>query len=141
MTAEEMSMSDWSADVCSAVLVAVQGQRLYEGGCSACHGVDGTGNQALGAPDLTDDYWMYGDSTAQLTESIARGRHGVMPPWRDMLGETRSRLVGAYVWSLSHPGGETATPRSEGPPSELQPLFANTYAASSLKKKKTTLTR
>src|SRR3546814_5976131 len=90
---------------------AVQGQRLYEGVCIACHGVDGTGNQALGAPDLTDDYWMYGDSTAQLTESIARGRHGVMPPWRDMLGETRSRLVGAYVWSLSHPGGETATDR------------------------------
>ena len=86
--------------------LAVQGQRLYEGVCIACHGVDGKGNQALGAPDLTDDYWLYGDSTAQLTESVAKGRHGVMPPWRDMLGETRSRLVGAYVWSLSHPGGE-----------------------------------
>src|SRR3546814_16967937 len=93
--------------------LAVQGQRLYEGVCIACHGVDGTGNQALGAPDLTDDYWMYGDSTAQLTESIARGRHGVMPPWRDMLGETSSRLVGAYVWPLSHPGGETATPAAQ----------------------------
>lgn len=89
--------------------LAVQGQRLYEGVCVACHGVEGTGNKALGSPDLTDDYWMYGDSTAQLTESIAQGRHGVMPPWRDMLGETRSRLVGAYVWSLSNPGDTAAT--------------------------------
>ncbi|HVI59107.1 MAG TPA: cytochrome-c oxidase, cbb3-type subunit III [Luteimonas sp.] len=90
--------------------LAVQGQRLYEGVCVACHGVEGKGNQALGAPDLTDDYWLYGDSTAQLSETIARGRHGVMPAWRDMLGETRSRLVAAYVWSLSHPQGADAAP-------------------------------
>src|SRR3546814_2641508 len=88
--------------------LAVQGQRLYEGVCIACHGVDGTGNQALGAPDLTDDYWMYGDSTAQLTESIARGRHGVMPPWRDM--------------------------RSEEHTSELQSLMRISYAVFCLKK-------
>lgn len=85
--------------------LAVQGARLYEGVCVACHGVDGKGNQALGAPDLTDHYWMYGDSTAQLAETIAKGRHGVMPAHRHLLGETRARLVGAYVWSLSHPAG------------------------------------
>src|SRR3546814_15624237 len=64
----------------------------------------------LGSPDLTDDYWMYGDSTAQLTESISQGRHGVMPPWPAILGETRPRLLAAYVWSLSHPACQTATP-------------------------------
>ncbi len=89
--------------------LAVQGERLYEGICTACHGVDGTGNQALGAPDLTDGYWLYGDSTAQLTESIAKGRHGVMPAHRPLIGETRSRLVAAYVWSLSHPAGAVQT--------------------------------
>ena len=90
--------------------LAVQGQRLYQGVCVACHGVEGKGNPALGAPDLTDAYWLYGDSTAQIAESIARGRHGVMPTWRGMLGETRSRLAAAYVWSLSHPGtGATGT--------------------------------
>jgi cytochrome c oxidase cbb3-type subunit 3 len=95
--------------------LAVQGQRLYEGVCVACHGVEGKGNQALGAPDLTDDYWLYGDSTAQLSESIAKGRPGVMPGWRDMLGETRSRLAAAYVWSLSHPAGAatSAAPAAE----------------------------
>ena len=78
--------------------------------CVACHGVEGKGNQVLGAPDLTYDYWLYGDSTAQIGESIARGRHGVMPAWRDMLGETRSRLAAAYVWSLSHPAGSATAP-------------------------------
>lgn len=90
---------------------AVQGRPLYEGICVACHGVDGKGNQTLGAPNLTDDYWLYGGSTAQLTESIVNGRHGVMPAHRQLLGETRSRLAAAYVWSLSHPpDGTTATP-------------------------------
>jgi cytochrome c oxidase cbb3-type subunit 3 len=83
--------------------------------CTACHGKDGKGNPQLGAPDLTDEYWLYGDSTAQLSESIAKGRHGVMPGWRDMLGETRSRLAAAYVWSLSHPAGAAtgAAPAAE----------------------------
>lgn len=97
--------------------LAVQGKRLYDGVCVACHGIEGKGNQALGAPDLSDDYWLYGDSTAQLTESIVNGRHGVMPAWRGMLGETRSRLAAAYVWSLSHPDG-AAGGGSPAPPSE-----------------------
>ncbi len=82
---------------------AVRGQSLYEGICVACHGKDGRGNQAMGAPDLTDDVWLYGSSTEQLTESIVNGRHGIMPPHLPILGETRSRLAAAYVWSLSHP--------------------------------------
>ena len=88
---------------------AAQGKRLYDGVCVACHGVDGKGKPELGAPDLTDDYWLYGDSTEALTRSIAQGRHGVMPAHRGLIGETRSRLAAAYVWSLSHKGNkETA---------------------------------
>ena len=56
----------------------------------------------MGAPDLTDDYWLYGDSKAQIAATIRNGRHGVMPAHRELLGETRSRLVAAYVWSLSN---------------------------------------
>ena len=81
---------------------AARGKALYEGVCVACHGVDGKGNQALGAPDLTDDYWMYGDSREALREGIANGHHGIMPAHRALLGETRARLAAAYVWSLSH---------------------------------------
>lgn len=82
--------------------MASQGKKLYEGVCVACHGVDGKGNQTMGAPDLTDDYWLYGNSAEALRQSIAKGRRGVMPAHRELLGETRARLVAAYVWSLSN---------------------------------------
>lgn len=82
--------------------MAAQGKPLYDGVCVACHGVEGKGNQSLGAPDLTDDTWLYGSSTGSLRKTIADGRHGVMPAWEPLIGETRSRLVAAYVWSLSH---------------------------------------
>ena len=89
--------------------MAAQGKSLYNGVCIACHGVDGKGNTAMGAPDLTDDYWLYGSSSESLRQTIENGRHGVMPAWRTTLGETRSRLVAAYVWSLSHPTKATVT--------------------------------
>lgn len=82
---------------------AAQGKRLYEGVCVACHGAEGKGNPEIGAPDLTDGYWLYGDSTESLTRTIAQGRHGIMPAHRALIGETRARLAAAYVWSLSHP--------------------------------------
>jgi cytochrome c oxidase cbb3-type subunit 3 len=82
--------------------MAAQGKKLYEGVCVACHGAEGKGNTEMGAPDLTDDYWLYGNSAASLHQTIAKGRHGVMPAHRELLGETRARLVAAYVWSLSH---------------------------------------
>ena len=83
--------------------VATRGKALYEGVCVACHGVEGKGNPALGAPDLTDAYWLYGDSNDSLYKTLNEGRHGVMPAHRELLGETRVRLVAAYVWSLSQP--------------------------------------
>jgi len=88
--------------------MAARGQKLFEGVCSACHGVDGKGNQDLGAPDLTDNYWLYGNSRESLYQTIAHGRHGSMPAHRELLGETRVRLAAAYVWSLSHNGGTPA---------------------------------
>ena len=89
--------------------MAAQGKKLYDGVCVACHGVDGKGNQELGAPDLTDAYWMYGSSKESLRQTISQGRHGVMPAHRELLGETRSRLVAAYVWSLSQPAAAKAS--------------------------------
>lgn len=82
--------------------LAAQGKKLYEGVCVACHGIDGKGNQDLGAPDLTDDYWLYGNSTETIRETVTNGRHGQMPAHGELLGETRTRLVGAYVWSISY---------------------------------------
>ena len=55
--------------------------------CAACHGADGKGNQAIGAPNLTDDIWLYGGSPEAIRTTIMQGRHGQMPA-HDWLGET-----------------------------------------------------
>ena len=95
--------------------LAAQGKPLYDGVCVACHGEKGKGNQAMGAPDLTDDYWLYGDTSEALRKTIIDGRHGSMPAHRELLGETRARLVAAYVWSLSNQPGATRA-AGEGQP-------------------------
>jgi cytochrome c oxidase cbb3-type subunit 3 len=80
---------------------AARGAKQYETYCAACHGADGTGNQALGAPNLTDNIWLYGGSKARISESIAKGRNGVMPAHGDFLGKDKVHLLAAYVYSLS----------------------------------------
>ena len=80
---------------------AERGGEKFEMLCVACHGADGTGNQALGAPNLTDNIWLYGGSRKQVMDSIAKGRMGVMPPHREFLGEDKAHLLAAYVYSLS----------------------------------------
>ena len=73
--------------------------------CAGCHGPDGQGSLALGlpmgAPNLTDNIWLYGGSKRVIEESIRYGRAGVMPAWKDILGEEKVHLVSAYVYSLS----------------------------------------
>jgi len=73
--------------------------------CAGCHGPDGQGSLALGmpmgAPNLTDNVWLYGGSKRVIEESIRNGRAGVMPPWKDILGEEKVHLISAYVYSLS----------------------------------------
>jgi cytochrome c oxidase cbb3-type subunit 3 len=70
--------------------------------CAACHGTDGKGNPSVGAPDLTDNIWLFGDSRAEVTQTVAYGRSGVMPAWKDILGEEKVQLLSAYVWNLSN---------------------------------------
>lgn len=70
--------------------------------CAACHGADGRGNQAIGAPNLTDDIWLYGGSAQAIRTSIMDGRHGQMPT-HQWLGDDKIRLLAAYVYSLSQP--------------------------------------
>lgn len=70
--------------------------------CAACHGPDGKGNHALGAPDLTDRTWLYGGTPAVIEKTIADGRQGEMPAWDKRLGEEQIRVLAAYVYGLSH---------------------------------------
>ena len=68
--------------------------------CAACHGADGRGNAALGAPNLTDGIWLHGGSLATVRATIQHGRAGTMPAHAARLGETRVKLLEAYVLSL-----------------------------------------
>jgi cytochrome c oxidase cbb3-type subunit 3 len=80
---------------------AMSMQPMFTALCSACHLVDGTGNQLLGGPNLTDDVWLYGSSDEDVRTTITQGRNGVMPSHGDMLGDDRTRILAAYVYSLS----------------------------------------
>jgi cytochrome c oxidase cbb3-type subunit 3 len=69
--------------------------------CGACHGMDGKGNQLLGAPNLTDDIWLYGGHPSDIEYTLINGRNGKMPAFKDTLSEDRRRLIAAYVMGLS----------------------------------------
>lgn len=79
------------------------GRELYMKNCIACHGSDGKGNQALGAPNLTDRTWLHGSDEPQVMETIAKGRNSVMPAHKNLLTEAKIHLLAAYVLSLSQP--------------------------------------
>lgn len=78
------------------------GKQVYGKICLACHLPTGTGNQALGAANLTDSVWLYGSSRSAIIETIKNGRVGEMPAHGEFLGEDKSHLLAAYVYSLSH---------------------------------------
>ncbi len=81
--------------------LAANGKTKYNTFCVACHGPEGKGNIAMGAPNLTDDSWLYGGSINRISESIAKGRNGQMPAHGEFLGEAKVHLLAAYVYGLS----------------------------------------
>ena len=77
------------------------GKARYMTICIACHGPEGKGNPVMGAPNLTDDIWLYGSSVEDIKTSIKNGRSGQMPTWEAILGQDRARLVAAWVLAQS----------------------------------------
>jgi cytochrome c oxidase cbb3-type subunit 3 len=82
--------------------VAREGEQKFKQLCIACHGSDAKGNPAMGAPNLTNNKWLYGGSQRVVMKTIAEGRQGQMPAHADFLGEAKVHLLAAYVYSLSH---------------------------------------
>ena len=81
---------------------AARGKTQFQALCTACHGVDGKGMHALGAPNLTDNTWLYGGSFEDITHTVRSGRNGVMPAHKNLLSEDKVQLIAAYVYSLSN---------------------------------------
>ena len=69
--------------------------------CVACHQADGKGNKLLGAPDLTNDIWLYGSSLEEISFTIRHGRNNNMPAHADVLGKEKAHILAGYVTTLS----------------------------------------
>jgi cytochrome c oxidase cbb3-type subunit 3 len=91
------SLSGLTAD---SIRVAL-GKDIYAQTCVACHGPDGKGNPALGAPNLTDKNWLHGSAEPVVIETITKGRTSQMPAHKGVLDEAKIHLLTAYVLSLS----------------------------------------
>ena len=97
-----------------------RGAAIFAANCVACHGPEGKGGRAVGAPNLTDKIWLYGSDKAQVEGSITNAHAGVMPAWGGRLDPVTIKMLAAYVHSLG--GGEafaaqpgaTPTPASAG---------------------------
>ena len=81
--------------------LATEGEAKFAMFCAACHGPDGKGQDLFGAPNLTDDIWLYG-SDEIIETALYEGLNGLMPAQKDILDENRIKLVAAYVYSLSN---------------------------------------
>ena len=79
---------------------AARGAKTFGEQCATCHGAEGKGNVELGAPNLTDDIWLYGGGKPTIVQSIATGRGGSMPAWHGRLDPVTLKSLAVYVHSL-----------------------------------------
>ncbi|MFC4175010.1 cytochrome-c oxidase, cbb3-type subunit III [Microvirga sp. GCM10011540] len=76
------------------------GAKIFADNCAACHGDKGQGNRELGAPNLSDQIWLYGSDKAVIMDGLWNGRGSVMPAWNDRLDDTTIKALTLYVNSL-----------------------------------------
>ena len=76
------------------------GRQVFLTNCAACHGEDAKGNQDLGAPNLSDQFWIYGGDFEKIITTIHGGRQGHMPTWDERLSPAEIKILALYVYSL-----------------------------------------
>ncbi len=79
---------------------AAAGKAVFSANCSACHGANAKGNTQMGAPDLTDRFWLYGGDEASIYESVYNGRQGHMPTWDKRLTPVERKILTLYILDL-----------------------------------------
>ena len=84
-------------------ILAELGKDKFKAACATCHGADGKGMQALGAPNLTDKIWLHGWGEEAIVRMINNGKVNVMPAQAGRLTEDQIKVLTAYVWGLSRP--------------------------------------
>ena len=88
-------------------VAAARGRNKF-GACAACHGVNGKGNPALGAPNLTDGVWLHGWGVDAIATIVNKGKDNVMPAHASRLSPQEIHVLAAYVWRLSNGAGNAA---------------------------------
>jgi cytochrome c oxidase cbb3-type subunit 3 len=91
-----LSLSDSAHDSVAAAL----GKPKFAA-CAGCHGADGKGNQALGAPNLTDKVWLHGWGEQAIVSIITNGKNNAMPAQAARLTPEQVHVLAAYVLNLS----------------------------------------
>jgi cytochrome c oxidase cbb3-type subunit 3 len=76
------------------------GKAVFEANCVACHGDDAKGKRDVGAPDLTDNFWIYGSDLQGIYETIYGGRQGQMPGWENRLSPLERKILTLYLLDL-----------------------------------------
>lgn len=91
-----------SEDAADAPAIAA-GKEVFAANCVSCHGDDAKGKLDMGAPDLTDKYWIYGGSLDTVFTSVYSGRQGHMPHWGTRLSDVDIKILALYVEALRPP--------------------------------------
>lgn len=94
-----LSNPDYSTSDNIGVIEA--GAEIYATTCAACHGENAAGNADAGAPDLSDDLWLYGGDLQSIISSVHGGRQGHMPTWDDRLSDLEIRTLALYVHEMA----------------------------------------
>ncbi len=81
--------------------MAAKGSQVFMQNCSACHGQDGKGSHVIGAPNLTDNIWLYEGTRKGITQTVHQGRTNRMPQQSALLQEEKIHILAAYVYNLS----------------------------------------
>ncbi len=76
------------------------GKKVFADNCTACHGDDAKGKVDVGAPDLTDKFWIYGGDAQSITNSVWNGRQGHMPSWEQRLSPLDRKMLALYLADL-----------------------------------------
>jgi cytochrome c oxidase cbb3-type subunit 3 len=95
------------------------GAQMFAQNCAVCHGIDGRGNRALGAPNLADAIWLYGGKREDIAAQVTNPQHGAMPAWGGRLDPVTIKMLAAYVHSLG--GGEDFVEAAPAAKADAQP--------------------
>ncbi len=101
-----MSLSGMTSDS----LRRARGKEIFMQTCAACHGAQGKGNPALGAPNLTDETWLYGSGEPTIIDTVANGRNNQMPAHKTLLNAAKIHLLTGYVYGLSRTANSPGLP-------------------------------